>query len=267
MDILVKLRPKFVELLTQVEEILDHLVSEGIFTVPDVTSVSSCPNRSNQIRRLLDILTRKLPSNIEKFYEILLLTNNQILADEITRFTSDESAQPTPYRNLQCKYPIQEEGNRYGYIVSIDGCIQEDYFQTFITNYTRKKYIDYKSVLITDFPMFLNKEVTEMSSECVKYDFALYFVMCDSQFNTIHEEDYFKQVVTLTEVIFSENVKPHPLMCLICCEDCSIEEIFKSTDHYVIAALRKDHFRDILNNFPGDLSSVFLYVKNMTKLS
>lgn len=267
MEVLVKLRPNFVEYLTQVDEILDYLISENIFTPADVTSVSSCPNRSNQIREILDILSRKLPSNLDKFYEILLLTNNQMLADEMARFTSGEAAQPTPPRNLPCKYPIQEEGNGYGYVVSIDGYSQENYFQTFITNFTRRKYIDYRSILIPDFPIFLNKEVTEMSSEWVKYDFILYFVMCDSKFNVILEEDYFKQIVTITEEIFREHSNRPPLVCLICCEDCSIEEIFKSTEHYVIAALRKDHFREILNNFPCDLSSIFPYIKDITNIS
>ncbi|GAB1602067.1 hypothetical protein Ahia01_000485400, partial [Argonauta hians] len=159
------------------------------------------------------------------------------------------------------KCPIQEVGTRCS-IINIDGLSREDYIQDFIESYRDNEHIDFKSVVIEDFLVFFNKELHGYSSRWSKYNFVMYLLTCDSQLNPIDDEDYVKNVVSITETILNDISSPCKMICLISCNNSSIEETVKSTDDFVIAALHRLRFKYLLQNLPSDLIHVFNYVKS-----
>ncbi|XP_036369560.1 uncharacterized protein LOC118768009 isoform X1 [Octopus sinensis] len=85
MEVYVRLRPQIIQNLTQIDDVLDYLQSDGHITTRNYETIKSQNTESNSIRKMLEILQKRncLP---ETFIKILSETGNESLKKQFQEY-------------------------------------------------------------------------------------------------------------------------------------------------------------------------------------
>ncbi|CAI9741432.1 XP_036369557.1uncharacterized protein LOC118768007 [Octopus vulgaris] len=85
MEVYVRLRPQIIQNLTQIDDVLDYLQSDGHITTRNYETIKSQNTESNRIRKMLEILQKRncLP---ETFIKILSETGNESLKKQFQEY-------------------------------------------------------------------------------------------------------------------------------------------------------------------------------------
>ncbi|KAL4226571.1 hypothetical protein ACF0H5_014556 [Mactra antiquata] len=87
----------------EVDELLDHLYGESVFTQDMCEQIKAQTTRKDQVTHLLFTLQRRGPLAFSKFLAGLEATSQKFIADKLTQTVSELE----PNRNLQHSQPMQ----------------------------------------------------------------------------------------------------------------------------------------------------------------
>lgn len=81
LELLRKSRPLIVQNLADIEAVCDHLIANGILSESMAETIMSKPSNASKTRELLNLMVTRGPKAFDIFYQVLVSTKNQLIAD------------------------------------------------------------------------------------------------------------------------------------------------------------------------------------------